>query len=247
MSGLAALLLVTPIFGFSLQPPTIAPSLFDVQAQVADVAAAADEPAATPSPSLTPAEVAARQTAADEAEEDRRYTEEVRTRRELGQIHRALGIATWGAMTATVALGFIQFYNLYGIGAGQDQNPCASGNAVFGQDQCYGIPWPHRIASITTTALYTTTFAFSLAFPDPNHVSQGHGDAADRMRIHGILRWVHLAGMVAQMVMGIGLTSGWFGDRANDYGALQTVGAVHQVIGWTTWGAMTAAGAIMLF
>jgi hypothetical protein len=78
----------------------------------------------------------------DEADEDRLYTEQVRQRRELGQIHRALGIATWVSMTATVVLGFIQFYNLYGFGAGQDTNPCAAGSAVFGQEQCYGNPWP---------------------------------------------------------------------------------------------------------
>jgi hypothetical protein len=53
--------------------------------------------------------------------------------------------------------------------------------------------------------------------------------------------------MLAQAGIGIALSSGAFGDRANDYGALQTVAAVHQVIGWTTWGVLTAAGAIMLF
>ena len=236
MSALAALLFATPVFGLALEPPSIDAAVLAVPIGI--------------EASLDPEIVAQSSAAADaasEAEEDRRYTEQVRQRRELGQIHRALGIATWVSMTATVALGFIQYYNLYGIGAGQDQNPCAAGGAVFGQEQCYGIPWPHRISAITTSALYTATFALSFAMPDPNGASQGPGAYAEHLRIHQILRWVHLAGMVAQAVMGIALTTGAFGDRANDYNTLQTVAAVHQVIGWTTWGVLTAAGAIMLF
>ncbi len=238
MSGLAALLFATPLFGLSLEPPSI------------DAALWASPVAIEAQASLTPDLVAQAQAAADaaaESEEDRRYTEQVRTRRELGQIHRALGIATWVSMTATVFLGFIQYYNLYGAGDGQDQNPCARGTAIFGQDQCYGIPWPHRISAITTSALYVGTFSLSLALPDPNRAREGPGAFAEHLRIHEVLRWVHLVGMVAQAVMGIALSSGAFGDRANDYNTLQTVAAIHQVIGWTTWGVLTAAGAIMLF
>ncbi|MFN9813927.1 MAG: hypothetical protein ACK6CU_30305 [Deltaproteobacteria bacterium] len=233
---LGSLLGATPVFGLALEPPTLDLALLSLPGEIAA--------------SLDPEIVAQSSAAADaasEADEERRYTEQVRELRELGQIHRALGIATWVAMTATVALGFIQYYNLYGIGAGQDQNPCATGSAVFGQDQCYGTPWPHRISAITTSALYTATFALSFAMPDPNGASQGPGAFAEHLRIHQILRWVHLAGMLAQAGIGIALSSGAFGDRANDYGALQTVAAVHQVIGWTTWGVLTAAGAIMLF
>jgi hypothetical protein len=237
MPGLAALLLATPLFGLSLEPPALDAALW--AAPVGIEASVSLDPGV-----LAQATAAA---VAEESEEDRRYTEQVRQRRELGQVHRALGIATWVSMTATVVLGLIQYYNLYGMGAGQDENPCATGNAVFGQDQCYGVPWPHRISAITTSALYTTTFVFSLVLPDPNQVSAGPGAFAERIRIHQALRWVHLAGMVAQAVWGIALSSGAFGDRANDYGTLQTIAAVHQVIGWTTWGTLTAAGAIMLF
>ncbi|MBN8613387.1 MAG: hypothetical protein J0L92_22530 [Deltaproteobacteria bacterium] len=235
-AALAALLFATPVFGLALEPPSIDAALM---AAPIGVYASVD-------PEIV-AQASAAADAVDEADEDRLYTEQVRQRRELGQIHRALGIATWVSMTATVVLGFIQFYNLYGFGAGQDTNPCAAGSAVFGQEQCYGNPWPHRISAITTSALYTATFALSFAMPDPNHAAEGNGAFADHLRIHQILRWVHLAGMLAQVGIGIALSSGAFGDRANDYSTLQTVGAVHQVIGWTTWGALTAAGAIMLF
>ena len=179
---------------------------------------------------------------------DARYAAEVRTRSELGAIHRALGITTWAAMTLTVVLGFFQYYNLYGIGAGINDSLCVTGQGViFGQDQCYGTPWPHLVGGVATAVLYSATFAISLALPDPNHVSEGRGQYAERIRIHQVLRWVHLAGMVLQMGMGIMLANGTFGDRTNDYGTLQAVAATHQVIGWVTWGAMTAAGAIMLF
>lgn len=232
MSELTAVLLALPWFAFSLDPSASVPALV-ADAQAPLVA------------SLAPSIVA--QAAAAEADDDRRYTEEVRRRREIGQVHRALGIATWASMTATVALGLIQYYNLYGFGDGQDTNPCATGRAVFGQEQCYGIPWPHRISAITTSALYSVTFALSLVMPDPNQVSQGRGEFAERLRIHQALRWVHLVGMVAQAVLGIALTSGAFGDRANDYGTLQAVAIVHQIVGWTTWGTLTAAGALMIF
>ena len=240
MPSLAALLIMTPIFGFSLTPPTVEPWMLDAGSVASETRALEDV-----ADSLQPIAVAASATADEEA--DRRFAEDVRMRRELGTVHRALGIATWVSMTATALLGFIQYYNLYGIGAGQNDNPCVQGNAIFGQDQCSGNPWPHRISAITTSALYTATFALSFAMPDPNHASEGNGAYAEHLRIHEALRWVHLAGMLIQAGMGIALSSGAFGDRANDYSTLQTVAAIHQVVGWATWGTLTAAGAIMLF
>lgn len=240
MPSLAALLFMTPIFGFALTPPPIEPWMLDAGAVASETRSLEDVAI-----NVQPIAVAASATADEEA--DRQFAADVRMRRELGTIHRALGIATWVSMTATVILGFVQYYNLYGIGAGQNSNPCVQGTAIFGQEQCSGIPWPHRIAAITTSALYTATFALSFVLPDPNHASEGNGAFAERLRIHQALRWVHLAGMLLQAGMGIALSSGAFGDRANDYGTLQTVAVVHQVIGWTTWGALTAAGAIMVF
>jgi len=240
MPSLAALLFITPIFGFSLTPPPIEPWMLDAGAVASETRSLEDVAI-----SIQPITVAASVTADEEA--DRRFAEDVRMRRELGTVHRALGIATWVSMTATAILGFVQYYNLYGLGAGQNDNPCVQGTAIFGQDQCSGAPWPHRITAITTSALYTATFALSFALPDPNHASEGNGAYAEHLRIHEALRWVHLAGMLLQAGMGIALSSGAFGDRANDYGTLQTVAVVHQVIGWTTWGVLTAAGAIMIF
>lgn len=177
------------------------------------------------------------------------YAEQVKTRSSLSDIHRVMGIATWGAMTGTLVLGTIQYYNLYGFGAGIGSNPCVEGTAVFGQDQCSGTPWLHLGGGLLTAGLYSTTFALSLAMPDPNNLAEGKGAFADKLRLHKTLRWVHFAGMIAQMGLGfliansevIGL------DRANDYGALQALSTVHLGIGLVTWGAMTWAGALFTF
>lgn len=237
MPGLAALVLATPIFGFSLAAPQ-----FDT-AWLATPDVAISVAASLPTPELL--EVADADAAA-QADEDRRYTEQVRQRAEIGAIHRALGISTWIAMTATVILGMIQYSDLYGFGVGRDQNPCTTGHGVV-LNECSGVPWAHLIPATTTAVLYTATFTLSLIMPDPNDADSGNGQFAERLRIHEALRWVHLVGMVAQMVLGIGVANGLFGDRANDFDTQQVVAAVHQAIGWTTWGALTGAAAVMLF
>ena len=251
-----AVLFLTPFFGFTLTPPAgVAPapapnSLLRVPvfAQVSgdDDEASEDAPAAE-------------NEAEPEAEEDdddssaggttdmAAYAAQLRQRSEIGAVHRAFGIATWGAMLVTSVLGFIQYYNLYGFGSRED-TPCVTGGAVFGQDQCWGIPWPHRIGWITTTALYSATFIMSFIMPDPDNASEGSSAYAQNLSLHKTLRWVHLAGMVLQVFLGLATAQNWFGiDRANDFDAQRALATVHQVIGWGTLGVMTAAGAIMIF
>lgn len=269
MSALAILAFATPIFGFALTPPSASPPSAEflrvpVLAQVggeeapdqAEGAAAPEE--AESSEEVPEAELAAEPEPAPEPElgtepeaggsDMSDYAAQLRQRQEIATVHRALGIATWGAMLVTVGLGMIQYYNLYGFGSGLDSTPCVTGNAVFGQDQCWGAPWVHRTAVIGTTLLYTTTFALSLAMPDPDNVSEGRGAFAEKMRIHETLRWVHFAGMLAQVFLGLASGQNWFGlDRANDFEAQRAIASVHQGIGLATFGVLTAAGAIMLF
>jgi hypothetical protein len=267
MSTFAALALATPIFGFALTPPSGAPLASPApgggliqtpafaqlggggEADPAEAGAADEAPAAE-----RPAEVAEAAEEAEEAEgpssdgEGSDLAAMLRQRQQLGDVHRAFGIATWGAMLVTAVLGTIQYYNLYGFGAGPDDNPCVTGDAIFGQDQCWGQPWAHRIAAMTTTALYGTTFALSFALPDPLNASEGDGEYAERLRIHKVLRWVHFGGMLAQIFLGFATAQNWFGiDRANDYEAQRALATIHQGIGWATFGVLTAAGAIMVF
>lgn len=246
MQGFAAFLLATPLFGLQLEAPTLELGMLQSGAWFTLSAASPEAPATLQVPTLLQVADAS---PTDEEAEDAAYAAAVRQRQELGQIHRTMGIVTWASMSVTAALGLIQYYNLYGFGAGIDQNPCATGNAVFGQDQCWGTPYPHLVSAVVTTALYSSTLAMSIGLlvNDPNQVLTGRGEYSDRIRIHSVLALIHLAGMVAQTVIGIGLANNWFGDRANDYGSMQTVAAVHQAIGWTTWAALGAAGALMLF
>lgn len=99
-----------------------------------------------------------------------------------------------------------------------------------------------------TTALYATTFTLSLMMPDPDHLSEGKGEFASTLRMHKLLRWVHLGGMIAQALLGIVIANGPFGlDRANHYSTLQALATVHMGLGLVTWGALTWAGALMVF
>jgi hypothetical protein len=248
MIALVTFLLATPLFGLSLDAPlaTAGPRLESVS-----MSAHVD---------LTPALVAAGLVQDDSgsqgegegdsgsrADEERVYQEESSRRVELAKQHRLLGMATWVAMTMTVALGTIQYYNLYGFGADIGSNPCVEGNAIFGQEQCSGTPWPHLVAAGVTTALYTTTFTLALMMPDPDDLSNAKGEFASTVRLHKLLRWVHFGGMIAQIVLGVIIANDMAGDRANDYGTLQALSTAHLAAGVITYGALTWAGALMTF
>ncbi len=249
MSFLSALfVLATPFFGLSLTPPSPSALSLPVLAQVDEAAEASADAAEVPSAEDAAEDAGGSEEAAPARDDAELGTlaAQIRQRQELGVIHRAFGIATWASMLVTVGLGFIQYYNLYGFFGSQADNPCVNGNAIFGQDQCYGEPWPHRIGAIATTALYATTFALSFVLPDPLGASEGAAGAD--LELHKTLRWVHLGGMIAQVLLGFMVGQNWFGlDRANHFDALQAIATVHQVVGLTTFGVLTAAGAIMIF
>lgn len=244
--ALSLLLLATPVFGLALEPPALALADLSPRAVMllqlemeGEVSADGD------------AEQDDSDEASDEASSEQEadsYAEQMKERNSLAEIHRPLGIATWATMTVTVGLGFIQYYNKYGFFAGQGDNPCVKGDAVFGQDQCAGTPWPHAIAAGLTTALYSATFAVSLMMPDPDDLSSGKGEFAETLRLHKLLRWVHFGGMIAQIALGIVIANDISGlDRANDYDTLQTLATIHMAAGVVTWGALSWAGALMTF
>ena len=233
MGSLTALLLATPIFGFSLQPPTVA-EVVDLSAKTAAEVQANDEASAHEAKSGN--------------DSQHEYVEQIKRRNTIASIHRPFGIATWAAMTLTLAAGFIDYYNLYGIGANQGNNPCVKGTAVGGDGGCSAFRTIKSSAAYVTTALYATTFTLSLMMPDPDNLSEGKGEFASTLRLHKTLRWVHFGGMVAQILLGIVMAHSLFGlDRANNYGTLQALSTVHMGIGLVTWGALTWAGALMTF
>ena len=231
MSTLTALLIASPLFGFALEVDT---SLAKPPASVV----------------IDPVAVLALEIPTELEDPGEPTTAElVQRRNKIANVHKWMGIATWSAMTVTVVLGFIQYYNLYGFGASQSDNPCVTGDAIFGQGQCTGQPLPHLITGAITGALYFTTFGLSFAMPDPLGVSEGDGKFARRLRTHKILRWVTLGGMLAQVLLGVIIAnSEGFGlDRANNYNALRALATTHLSIGLVTYGALTWAGSIMLF
>jgi hypothetical protein len=266
MSSLAVLLVATPLFGLSLTPPSIepiaelgaVPALADLRVlgPAALYALADDDEGGSGDANEGEsaeeeggaAEADAEQGSTDEADDQAEYLAQVKKRNSLIKLHRPLGLATWAAMTATITLGAIQYYNLYGFFADQSDNPCVKGDAIFGQDQCSGAPWPHRIGWITTTALYSATFTVSLMMPDPDDLANAKGEFGSTLRMHKLLRWVHFGGMLAQLALGLVISQNLFGlDRANDYDTLQTLATVHLGTGLVTYGALTWAGALMTF
>jgi cytochrome b561 len=173
----------------------------------------------------------------------------IRKRNKIKKIHKWFGITTWSLMTLSVVSGFIQFHNQYGWWKSQATNPCVQGDAIFTQKACSGVPTPHLVLNTLTGAAYFTTFGLSFAMPDPLNVSEGNSDFARKLRTHKVLRWVTFAGMLAQIGLGIAAAnSEWFGlDRANDYKALRGIATAHMAVSLMTYGAMTYAGAIMIF
>jgi hypothetical protein len=230
MGSLAVLLLATPIFGFSLQAPALTSTMFELSAQTAAAVQAVQAAEAAP---LSP---------------QKQYVQEIKRRNSIAAIHRTFGIATWIAMTATVVVGALDYYNLYGIGANQGQNPCVKGTAIGGEGGCSALRPIKSVAAYATTALYATTFTLSLMMPDPDNLSVGKGEFASTLRLHKTLRWVHFGGMVAQILLGPIIAHSLAGqDRANHYGTLQALATVHMGLGLVTWGALTWAGALMVF
>lgn len=244
MNTLVALALATPIFGFSLTPPVVDPVIdLALPGSVAmlddaDLELDADGPGG---------DAEGGDDAEAEGGDEDDYESQLARRNDLIKWHKPLGLATWGAMTVTTVLGFIQYYNLYGFFADQGSNPCVEGDAIFGQGQCTGTPLPHAIGAALTTGLYSATFTISLMMPDPDDLASTKGEFGDNLRLHKLLRWVHFGGMVAQAILGVIIANDIGLDRANDYDTLQTLATVHMATGLVTLGALTWAGTIYAF
>ena len=169
-------------------------------------------------------------------------------RRKIGKVHQWLGISTWIAMTAATVFGTIQYRNLYGFFSPLESTPCVEGRAIFGQDACIGRPVAHTATVGVAGALYFTTFGLSFAMPDPIGLDEGDSKAARRLRQHKRLRWAHLSGMAAQILLGIIAANGdSFGlSRSENYRGLQGLATAHLLTGIATYATLTWSGAIML-
>ncbi len=246
MGTFTALVLATPIFGFALSPPSVAslpatalPVVAQIEASFDSEVEASDEQTVA---ALPPEPVVGGPGSPG-------YVQALRKRARLAKVHRTLGIATWAAMGVAVIAGTIQYRNLYGAPfvTELEDTPCVQGDPWINKNQCSGTPWFHAITGFGTGALYVATLSLAAVMPDPDRASVGDSKYAKTVRTHKVLRWVHLSGMVAQMVLGIVIANSGLGlDRANDYGTLKALSGLHLGTGLVTFGALTWAGTIML-
>jgi hypothetical protein len=281
MNTLAALVLVTPIYGFSLTPPALPSPLLagpvplpevvrqvdgaggttgaaegegpgPVEAGAAAESRAPGDPEVTAAPGIAvPAETtpAAAPSAAESGDDQSfaRLAAEGARRRQLRTAHRALGIVTWIAMTATITIGALQFADSYGASSIGDTR-CAQGNSLLGSTNC-DVPYAHIIPMALTTAAYFTTFGLSFAMRDRSaRPSTIESDHSRRLRMHRALRWVHLAGMASQIVGGLIFANlDAMGVRPDqNYDTLRGLNIYHLVVGGLTWVALTWAGALFI-
>jgi hypothetical protein len=146
-----------------------------------------------------------------------------RTRRWMLRTHQTLGIATWLALVATVTVGQLNYNELYGNGGGQNTYQT-----------------PHRALVITTSALFAATATFSILAPTPHKRPLQF----DTGLVHRIAVIGATLGMVAEGVLG------WVTTHQADAGNRHNLAAMaqaHQIIGYTTLGFLTVAGAAWVF
>jgi uncharacterized membrane protein len=145
------------------------------------------------------------------------------TRRHRLEVHQVLGLTTWGLMLAASVVGQLNYNNLYGGGSG-------SGTYLM----------PHRLLTYSSAIMFGFTAGYALFAPKPYYKPLKF----DSGLIHRIAAIGASAGMVAQMVLGF-ITA-----RTADAGNgdnLQRNAQIHGIIGWTTLGFMTVAGAAWVF
>ncbi|MCE9668311.1 hypothetical protein LY474_10855 [Myxococcus stipitatus] len=141
-------------------------------------------------------------------------------RRTMLKLHQGLGIAMAAGIATTTVLGQLQFNDSF-RGGGDDRN-------------LLGL---HRGFAIGTSALFASVGLLGLLAPEPFEKEKTEWDT---ISYHKLFMALATAGMVAQIILGIMAT-----DR---YGKLSEtdLATAHQVVGFTTLGAVTA-GVVTLF
>jgi len=144
-------------------------------------------------------------------------------RRHRLEIHQLLGLTTWAFMGASCVIGQLNYNDLYGSGSGR-------GNYMM----------PHRLLVYSTTILFGVTAAYALFAPRPYKKPLKF----DTGLIHRIAAIGATAGILTEVVLGF--ITARSADSGNPDGLKQKA-QIHDVIGWTTFGFMTAAGTAWLF
>lgn len=173
---LTPLLLATPIFLFSLTPPTVEALDLQVQPLMAEA-----DPAEFVDDSRSP----------------------LLERRERLRIwHILFGNLTVFSTTLTTVLGILTYRDRYG-GGEEASTPCARGDTVLRQSFCTGTPLPHALGAGVLMLSYTAAFSLGLAMPDPLATASDRTTHGRRLRRHKALRWALLGLIVAQSLLGV--------------------------------------------
>jgi hypothetical protein len=160
---------------------------------------------------------------ADSAAKSADLSEQSRKRRHRLETHQFLGLTTWAFMAASCIIGQLNYNDLYGGGSGR-------GSYML----------PHQLLVYSTTGLFTATGIYALLAPQPYNKPLKF----DTGLVHRIAAIGATAGMVAQVVLGF--ITARTADAGNPSG-LHEMAKIHDVVGWTTFGFMTAAGAAWIF
>ncbi|HEY5281930.1 MAG TPA: hypothetical protein VIM14_03995, partial [Polyangia bacterium] len=144
-------------------------------------------------------------------------------RRHRLELHQLLGLTTWAFMGASCVIGQLNYNDLYGGGSGR-------GSYMM----------PHRILVYSTTILFGVTAAYALFAPQPYKKPLKF----DTGLLHRIAAIGATAGILTEVVLGF--ITARTADSGNPDG-LKRMATIHDVVGWTTFGFMTAAGTAWLF
>lgn len=170
-------------------------------------------------------------------ESDRQARYVMRRRSSLLRTHRVFGIAAWGSLVVTEALGTILAINRptwFGDGA------CATDSSAFGCGSSL-IGSLHQASAFLTTGLYTTAGILAIAAPDPDDASVGDDRASRTLRLHKTLAWVHGVGMILMPILGV------VGATVSDPEVGRAFRTIHTGVGYATLGALSWAMYLELF
>lgn len=197
-------------------------------------------PVAAPPPDLV-AQLA--QTAPEEPEEEpsEELGEQLRLRDQLKPWHIVFGNLAWAATNVTTVLGVLHFNDRWGWSGDVTDTGCERGDPILGTDFCPpGIATPHLATAIGVTVFFTTSFTLGLFMPDLLDAAEADGGRGDLLRIHGVLRWAVLGGMIAQVILGPIVTI----MRDEPFETGRALAVTHLVVGGATWAMMTAQGVV---
>lgn len=156
---------------------------------------------------------------AEVAQENPELEKKIGRRRTMLKLHQGLGFALTASLAATTVVGQLQFNDSF-RGGGDDRN-------------LLGL---HRGLAISTSALFASVGLLGLLAPEPFEKEFQW----DTITVHKLLMSVATVGMLAQVILGIMSTHRYGRLSERDYAI------AHQVVGYTTLGAVSA-GVVTLF